>query len=170
LRPSPEQQAAQQALDNLVRHCLAGDQHAWQQLVASQHRRIYAICYRFTGSAGDAEDLTQEVFLKLYRNLKSFDAERGSFQTWITALARNLLVDHFRRTHQDRATASLDASLSLSADGNGPPHPPTHPPPPPAARPRRRPRTPRRHPASPRPDLPRTARGRRPARPPGHGL
>jgi RNA polymerase sigma-70 factor (ECF subfamily) len=120
LRPSPEQQAAQQALDNLVRHCLAGDQHAWQQLVASQHRRIYAICYRFTGSAGDAEDLTQEVFLKLYRNLKSFDAERGSFQTWITALARNLLVDHFRRTHQDRATASLDASLSLNADGNGP--------------------------------------------------
>jgi len=71
---------------------------------------IYAICYRFTGSATDAEDLTQDVFLKLYRNLASFDVERGSFQTWITTLARNLLVDHFRRTRLERATDSLDAS------------------------------------------------------------
>jgi RNA polymerase sigma-70 factor (ECF subfamily) len=124
LQFSPQQQIARQAeqdaLANLVRHCLAGDQHAWQQLVASQHRRIYAICYRFTGSASDAEDLTQDVFLKLYRNLASFDTQRGTFQTWITTLARNLLVDHFRRTRLDRATTSLDASLSLDASSNNP--------------------------------------------------
>ncbi len=96
---------------------MAGDQHAWQQLVTSQHRRIYAICYRFTGSATDAEDLTQDVFVKLYRNLASFDVQKGSFQTWITTLARNLLVDHFRRTRLDRATDSLDASLSRDDDG-----------------------------------------------------
>jgi RNA polymerase sigma-70 factor (ECF subfamily) len=114
---TPEQEAAQEALGRLVRQCMAGDQQAWQQLVVSQHRRIYAICYRFTGSATDAEDLTQDVFLKLYRNLASFDAERGSFQTWITTLARNLLVDHFRRTRLDRATDSLDASLSDEEDG-----------------------------------------------------
>ncbi len=96
---------------------MAGDQHAWQQLVTSQHRRIYAICYRFTGSATDAEDLTQDVFVKLYRNLASFDVQKGSFQTWITTLARNLLVDHFRRTRLDRATDSLDASLSTDDDG-----------------------------------------------------
>src|SRR3984957_21061831 len=47
---TPEQEAAQEALAKLVRQCLAGDAQAWQQLVASQHRRIYAICYRFTGS------------------------------------------------------------------------------------------------------------------------
>jgi RNA polymerase sigma-70 factor (ECF subfamily) len=96
---------------------MAGDQQAWQQLVVSQHRRIYAICYRFTGSVGDAEDLTQDVFLKLYRNLASFDTHKGSFQTWITTLARNLLVDHFRRTRLDRATDSLDASASADEDG-----------------------------------------------------
>lgn len=90
---------------------MAGDSQAWQQLVASQHRRIYAICYRFTGSGTDAEDLTQEVFLKLYRNLSSFDTQKGSFQTWITTLARNLLVDHFRRTRLDRASDSLDVSF-----------------------------------------------------------
>jgi RNA polymerase sigma-70 factor (ECF subfamily) len=114
---TPEQEAAQEALGRLVRRCVAGDPEAWQELVASQHRRIYAICYRFTGSGTDAEDLTQDVFLKLYRNLASFDVERGSFQTWITTLARNLLVDHFRRTRLERATDSLDASFSGDDSG-----------------------------------------------------
>jgi RNA polymerase sigma-70 factor (ECF subfamily) len=117
LQRTPEQEAAQEALGKLVRQCMAGDQQAWQQLVVSQHRRIYAICYRFTGSPSDAEDLTQDVFLKLYRNLASFDTHKGSFQTWITTLARNLLVDHFRRTRADRATDSLDASFTTDGDG-----------------------------------------------------
>jgi RNA polymerase sigma-70 factor (ECF subfamily) len=119
LQRTPEQEAAQEALGKLVRQCMAGDQQAWQQLVVSQHRRIYAICYRFTGSASDAEDLTQDVFLKLYRNLASFDTQKGSFQTWITTLARNLLVDHFRRTRVERATDSLDANFSADGDGEG---------------------------------------------------
>ena len=117
LQRTPEQEAAREALGKLVRQCMAGDQQAWQQLVVSQHRRIYAICYRFTGSATDAEDLTQDVFLKLYRNLASFDTEKGGFQTWITTLARNLLVDHFRRTRMERASDSLDASLSSDENG-----------------------------------------------------
>ena len=101
----------------LVRRCLQGDGHAWQQIVESQHRRVYGLCYRFTGSAGDAEDLTQDVFLKLYRNLASFDVQKGNFNTWLTTLARNLLVDHFRRTRLERASDSLDASLTGEDDG-----------------------------------------------------
>ncbi|MBS1800530.1 MAG: RNA polymerase sigma factor [Acidobacteria bacterium] len=117
LERTPEQEAAQEALAKLVRQCIAGDSQAWQQLVVSQHRRIYGICYRFTGSSSDAEDLTQDVFLKLYKNLSSFDLQKGSFQTWITTLARNLLVDHFRRTRLDRASDSLDASFDGEEDG-----------------------------------------------------
>ncbi|RZU42494.1 RNA polymerase sigma factor [Edaphobacter modestus] len=117
LERTPEQEAAQEAVARLVRQCIAGDAQAWQQLVVSQHRRIYAICYRFTGSSSDAEDLTQDVFLKLYRNLASFDLHKGSFQTWITTLARNLLVDHFRRTRLDRASDSLDATFDGEEDG-----------------------------------------------------
>jgi RNA polymerase sigma-70 factor, ECF subfamily len=117
LERTPEQEAAQEALAKLVRQCMAGDSQAWQQLVVSQHRRIYAICYRFTGSSTDAEDLTQDVFLKLYKNLASFDTQKGSFQTWITTLARNLLVDHFRRTRLDRASDSLDATFDGEEDG-----------------------------------------------------
>lgn len=101
----------------LVRQCIAGDQRAWHQMVTGQHRRIYAICYRFTGSADDAEDLTQDIFLKVYRNLRSFDQAKGSFQTWITTLARNMLVDHFRRSKLERATDSMDISLSGEDDG-----------------------------------------------------
>lgn len=117
MQRTPEQEAAHEALSKLVRLCRTGDPQAWQQLVASQHRRIYAICYRFTGSATDAEDLTQDVFLKLYRNLASFDVERGSFQTWITTLTRNLLVDHFRRTRLERASDSMDVGYTGEEDG-----------------------------------------------------
>ena len=117
---TPEQELAQEEAARLVRQCLSGDPSAWRQLVASQHRRIYAICYRFTASASDSEDLTQEVFLKLFRNLPAYDITKGSFQTWITTMARNLLVDHFRRTRQQRLTDSLDASFSGEEDGDTP--------------------------------------------------
>ena len=113
LERTPEQEAT----DRLVRQCMTGDGQAWQQLVVQQNRRIYAICYRFTGNQTDAEDLTQDVFLKVYRNLDSFDTAKGSFQTWITTLARNLLVDHFRRTRLDRASDSLDATYDGDEDG-----------------------------------------------------
>jgi RNA polymerase sigma-70 factor (ECF subfamily) len=117
LERTPEPDASQEAAARLVRQCIAGDGQAWQQLVLSHHRRIYAICYRFTGSATDAEDLTQDVFLKLYKNLSSFDLQKGSFQTWITTLTRNLLVDHFRRSRMERASDSLDATFDGEADG-----------------------------------------------------
>lgn len=113
----PARVAEIDALHRLVYACMRGDGAAWQQLVVSQHRRVYGICYRFTGSPSDAEDLTQDVFLKVYRNLQGFDPEKGAFTTWLTALTRNLLVDHFRRTRQDRATDSLDESSREGEDG-----------------------------------------------------
>jgi len=92
----------------VVRSCMDGDSGAWAELVRTHHRRVYGLCYRFTGNAADAEDLTQDVFLKIYSNLASFDLTRGSLQVWITTMTRNLLVDNFRRTKNQRATGSLD--------------------------------------------------------------
>lgn len=92
----------------VVRRCMDGDSGAWADLVREHHRRVYGLCYRFTGNAADAEDLTQDVFLKIYSNLTSFDVARGSLQVWITTMTRNLLVDNFRRTRNQRATGSLD--------------------------------------------------------------
>ncbi len=91
-----------------VRRCMAGDSGAWSELVRTHHRRVYGLCYRFTGNPTDAEDLTQDVFLKIFSNLASFDMARGSLQVWITTMTRNLLVDNFRRTKNQRATGSLD--------------------------------------------------------------
>ena len=100
----------------LVRRCLDGDGAAWAELVAAQQRRVYALCYRFTASAHDAEDLTQDVFIKLYGNLRSFDPAKGSFHTWVTTLTHNLLVDHFRRSRQQRVTDSIDAGWDQGGD------------------------------------------------------
>jgi RNA polymerase sigma-70 factor (ECF subfamily) len=109
--------AEQRALADLAARCLAGDAAAWEQLARTQHRKIYGICYRFTGSPTDAEDLTQEAFLKMYRNLASFDPAKGSFSTWLTTLTRNLLVDNYRRTRLERASDSLDETYDGEDDG-----------------------------------------------------
>jgi RNA polymerase sigma factor (sigma-70 family) len=92
----------------VVRRCMNGDSAAWAEMVRTHHRRVYGLCYRFTGNGTDAEDLTQDVFLKIYSNLSSFDGARGSLAVWITTMTRNLLVDNFRRTRNQRATSSLD--------------------------------------------------------------
>ena len=103
----------------LVRRCIGGDADAWEQLVRQHHRRVYNICYRFTGSSTTAEDMTQEVFIKVYRTLSSYDLARGSFNTWLTTLSRNLLVDHFRRSRQERMTDSLENSENEDAPALG---------------------------------------------------
>ena len=98
----------EQDWSQIVRHCIDGDSRAWAEMVRTHHKRVYGLCYRFTGNAADAEDLTQDVFLKIYSNLGSFDAARGSLPVWIATMTRNLLVDNFRRTKNQRVTGSLD--------------------------------------------------------------
>jgi RNA polymerase sigma-70 factor, ECF subfamily len=99
--------------DNLVERCLNGEDTAWEELVRVHTRRVYAICYRFTGSDHEAQDLTQEVFLRVFRSLKSFRAGEGSFTVWLARLSRNLLIDHYRRTKLDRATDSIEEQLPM---------------------------------------------------------
>jgi RNA polymerase sigma-70 factor (ECF subfamily) len=70
------------------------------------------MCYRFTGNAAAAEDLSQEVFLRVYRTLPSYRSEFGTFPTWLTSVTRNLLVDHYRRTRRDRMTDSIDEAAT----------------------------------------------------------
>lgn len=92
----------------LVDRCLAGDAAAWEEVVRLHSRRIYNLCFRFTGRPQDAEDLAQDVFVRLFRNLGSYRAEVGSLATWLTTLTRNLLIDHYRRGRADRMTDSIE--------------------------------------------------------------
>jgi RNA polymerase sigma-70 factor (ECF subfamily) len=95
----------------LVEQCMAGNEAAWEELVRLHTRRVYSVCYRFTGTGEEAQDLTQEVFLRVFRTLKSFRAGEGSFSVWLNRLTRNLLIDHYRRSRQARKTESLDDQL-----------------------------------------------------------
>lgn len=97
----------------IVERCLSGEDAAWEDLVKVHTRRVYSICYRFTGSDQEAQDLTQEVFLRVFRTLKSFRAGEGSFQVWLSRVARNLLIDHYRRTKLERASESLDDQIAV---------------------------------------------------------
>ena len=99
--------------NQLVERCLGGEETAWEDLVKVHTRRVYAICYRFTGSDHEAQDLTQDVFLRVFRSLKSFRAGEGSFAVWLARLARNLLIDHYRRTKLERASDSIEDQLPM---------------------------------------------------------
>jgi RNA polymerase sigma-70 factor (ECF subfamily) len=92
----------------LVTRCLAGENAAWESLLKTHTRKVFNLCYRFTGRPAEAEDLTQEVFIKIFQTLQSYDAAQGTFATWLNRIARNHLVDHYRRTRKDRITSSLD--------------------------------------------------------------
>ncbi|MGD0306667.1 MAG: sigma-70 family RNA polymerase sigma factor [Candidatus Acidiferrales bacterium] len=79
-----------------------------EELVRRHARRVFNICYRFTGNRTEAEDMSQEVFLRIYKTLPSYRPTFGAFPTWLTSVTRNLLVDHYRRTKRDRVTDSME--------------------------------------------------------------
>ena len=103
----------------IVVKCLHGDSLAWTELVRAHHGRVYGMCYRFTNSTHDAEDLTQDIFLKVYGSLRAFDGTRGSLAVWVTTMTRNHLVDHYRRSRLQRASDSLDAGWDDTAEELG---------------------------------------------------
>jgi RNA polymerase sigma-70 factor (ECF subfamily) len=97
----------------LVQQCLQGDGSAWEELVRRHTRRIFNICYRFTGNGTESQDLSQEVFLRVYKTLGSYRSAHGGFATWMTSVTRNLLIDHYRRTKRDRITDSLEDAMPV---------------------------------------------------------
>ena len=81
---------------DLVRAAAAGDAAAFEQLYQQHHRRVYSLCLRMLGSTTQAEDLTQEVFLQVFRKLGSFRGD-SQFTTWLHRLTVNQVLMHFRK-------------------------------------------------------------------------
>ena len=77
------------AIDALIQRCLGGDQGAWEEIVRQHRRKVFNIAYKFTGRHDEAEDLTQDIFLKIFKSLHTFD-RRANFQTWRVSVSRNL--------------------------------------------------------------------------------
>ena len=95
------------SIDALIQRCLAGDQTAWEQIVRQHWRKVFNIAYKFTGKHDEAEDLTQDVFLKIFKSLDTFD-RRANFQTWLVSVSRNLCIDHYRSVRKERETIDRD--------------------------------------------------------------
>jgi RNA polymerase sigma-70 factor (ECF subfamily) len=105
---SADSAAAQPATpDSLIEQCLAGDQAAWDQIVRQNWRKVFNVAYKFVGKHDEAEDLTQDIFLKIFKALRTFD-RRANFQTWIISISRNLCIDHYRSVRKERQTIARD--------------------------------------------------------------
>jgi RNA polymerase sigma-70 factor (ECF subfamily) len=106
-------------IDALIRRCLKGDQLAWEAIVRQYRRKVFNVAYKFVGKHDEAEDLTQDIFLKIFKSLDTFD-RRANFQTWLISVSRNLCIDHYRSVRKERETIDRDtdtAELSTAAPG-----------------------------------------------------
>ncbi|MEO8189237.1 MAG: sigma-70 family RNA polymerase sigma factor [Acidobacteriota bacterium] len=98
----------------LVDRCRKGEDEAWRELVDRFGQRVYSVAYHFTLKREDAEELSQEIFLKIFENLERYD---GGFPliAWIVSLSRNLCIDRYRRRKREKSFrfVSDDAVLPL---------------------------------------------------------
>ncbi len=104
----------------LAREAAAGKSAAWDEIVELYGRKIFNVALHFSSRQEQAEDLTQDIFLRLFRNLRKY---RGDVPlvAWTLRLSRNLCIDHYRRTRRERETVFLsEAALELATSGADP--------------------------------------------------
>src|SRR5438874_11334447 len=103
--------AASTDLETLIQRCLRGDQAAWELIVKQHWRKVFNVAYKFVGKHDEAEDLTQDIFLKIFKSLDTFD-RRANFQTWLISVSRNLCIDHYRSVRKERETIDRDVDAN----------------------------------------------------------
>jgi len=104
----------------LIERCLRQDNAAWEQVVARFRRKVFHIAYKFTGKHDEAEDLTQEIFFKVFKSLDKFHRD-ADFSTWLSSVARNYCIDHYRASKRERAVLVDDLvafDLAPALSGN----------------------------------------------------
>src|SRR6266851_2321806 len=114
--------ASPDALETVIQRCLQGDQAAWDAVVRQHWRKVFNVAYKFVGKHDEAEDLAQDIFLKVFKSLNTFD-RRANFQTWLISVSRNLCIDHYRSVRKERQTIdrNVDANeLSPASPDAGP--------------------------------------------------
>src|SRR3979411_36919 len=117
---SPEAQV--ETVETLIQRCLTGDQLAWEAIVRQYRRKVFNVAYKFVGRHDEAEDLTQDIFLRIFNSLQTFD-RRANFQTWLISVSRNLCIDHYRSVRKERETIDRDVDpneLSPTSRDPGP--------------------------------------------------
>src|SRR5213596_718827 len=108
---SPDSQSATAIVDELIERCLKGAHLAWEQIVRLHWRKVFNVAYKFVGKHDEAEDLTQDIFLKIFKSLDTFD-RRANFQTWLISVSRNLCIDYYRSVRKERETIDRDVDAN----------------------------------------------------------
>ena len=103
--------------ESVVRRAQQGDSVAFERIYRMHSRKIYTLCLRMVGDKTDAEDLTQEVFLQLFRKIHTFRGE-SAFSTWLHRMAVNIVLMRFRR--KNVANESLEAITNPEEGSNAP--------------------------------------------------
>ena len=108
------------AVEALIQRCLRGDEAAWELIVRQYRRKVFNIAYKFVGKHEAAEDLTQDIFLRIFKSLDTFD-RRANFQTWLISVSRNLCIDHYRSVRKEREVIDRDVDAgALQPASNNP--------------------------------------------------
>ena len=106
----------------LIERCLRKDNSAWEQIVARYRLKVFHIAYKFTGKHDEAEDLTQEIFLKVFKSLDKFNRD-ADFSTWLSSVARNFCIDNYRAGKREREVLVEDlVAFDLAPAASGNPH------------------------------------------------
>ena len=108
-------------LENTVERCREGDEDAWSALVNTTLRPIYRLCASYAPTAAEAEELTQEVYFKLWENLHRYNTG-SNFMAWAWRVAKNLIIDSYRRGRREREAAWLDPEILDRLPGSDDPH------------------------------------------------
>ena len=119
---SADQTASPDDIEALIQRCLRGDQAAWERIVRLHWRRVFNVAYKFVGKHDEAEDLTQDIFIKIFKSLGTFD-RRANFQTWLVSVSRNLCIDHYRSVRKERQTIDRDVDANELAPAAAEPGP-----------------------------------------------
>jgi RNA polymerase sigma-70 factor (ECF subfamily) len=106
-------------LNLLLDRCRSGDNLAWEALVREYQSKVYGLAYHYAGNPEDARDLCQEVFIKIYRNLKRIPDEK-KFSPWLIRITRNACVDFLRRKNVRPPSSDLVASEMRSLSDQSP--------------------------------------------------
>ena len=108
--------------DELIERCLRKDNSAWEAIVARFRRKVFHIAYKFTGKHDEAEDLTQDIFLKVFRSLEKFNRD-ADFSTWLSSVARNYCIDNYRAGKREKEVVVEDmVAFDLAPSSFGNPH------------------------------------------------
>ena len=106
----------------LIERCLRREQSAWEEIVARYRRKVFHIAYKFTGKHDEAEDLSQEIFLKVFKSLDKFNRD-ADFSTWLSSVARNYCIDHYRAMRREKEVVVEDlVAMDLAPAASGNPH------------------------------------------------